>query len=311
MSVVWKIEVVKYPNNKTEVSGVLLKGSPVLIDTGSTVFRNLRSIISTYFSPTLSNASIQVTVNRSTETVKTDSKGKFKASFICDSPKNIFIQPNGMETISPILQDYPLVFSNTNSSFDIISDIDDTIVKSYTSDIAKRISTILFKRAGNRKTVEYTWNLFQSLKKFNPGIYYVSKSESNLFYLLASIIESADLPKGTLFLTPYLKWYQVFKPKKGLNYKYNNIAAIISKSEPKKFILLGDDTQRDMDVYTQVVKDFPGRIVHVYIRQTRLKRNFIQLKKWHNLQSTEVSATYFTEDDVFSEFPDININQNL
>ena len=71
---------------------------------------------------------------------------------------------------------------------------------------------------------------------------------------------------------------------------------MISELPQKKFILIGDDTQRDMEIYTEVVNEFKEQIAMVFIRQTTLKRSEKQEKMWQALQQTGVDATYFDDE---------------
>jgi len=102
-------------------------------------------------------------------------------------------------------------------------------------------------------------------------------------------------------LTPFLNIRQLFHPKKGKDYKLNNLRLIIDHLPGKKFILLGDDTQRDMDVYSQINREYPDRIRKIYIRQTTLKPNIKQIEKWNTLQSTGADAIYFKDTDEIGE----------
>ncbi len=66
----------------------------------------------------------------------------------------------------------------------------------------------------------------------------------------------------------------------------------------KQFILLGDDTQKDMKAYASIAEDFGDRILKVYIRQTGLSRSESQELLWENLKNTGLNAVYFTDEDL-------------
>ena len=68
---------------------------------------------------------------------------------------------------------------------------------------------------------------------------------------------------------------------------------------------MGDDSQRDMEVYADIAKEYDNRIIKVYIRQTRPKVFSYQKRLWERLQSTGVPVEYFKDDkyiDVDVEF---------
>ena len=110
-----------------------------------------------------------------------------------------------------------------------------------------------------------------------------------------------ELSQGPLLLTPFLNFRQLLNPKKGEDYKLNNLRLLINQMPEKKFILLGDDSQRDMDAYTQTIQEYPERIKKVYIRQTRLTRKAVQDEKWNKLLASGVDAVYFRDADEVGE----------
>jgi phosphatidate phosphatase APP1 len=137
----------------------------------------------------------------------------------------------------------------------------------------------------------------QKFKERRFRVHYLSKSESNLYQVIADFIAYHRLPKGALLLSPHLKWNQLLKPNKGKDYKSKHLRELLQNLPDKKFILLGDDTQRDMDVYTEIVNEFKSQIRMVFIRQTRIKRTELQETKWEALNNTGVESYYFDDSD--------------
>jgi phosphatidate phosphatase APP1 len=214
--------------------------------------------------------------------------------------EGVVIYTNEYQQPLEFVQHYPVIFSDTSGPYDVISDIDDTIMVSYTADFLKRITTVAFNSAQRRRTISYTYHLFKALEKQDSRMFYVSKSESNLFGMISTFLIYHKLPKGDIFLTPYLKFNQLFSSKKGKSYKEETISFII-KNSSKKFILVGDDSQKDMNAYTTVAMGFPDRIYKIYIRQTKRLRSKRQLEKWQELKSTGANIIYFNKNDVFDE----------
>ena len=298
--VVWQISAL-HLNKRTLLSGVLLKGIPFAYDKQLSNFRNLLKVIKSYFIAAYANKEISITSNGKTINTSTDKNGGF--SVVVDSLHNGELNVNiaGHEKPLKILQSYPIIFQNTESPFDVISDIDDTIIVSYTADFFKRIGTIAFTSPQKRKTIDFTQKLFEEFKKQDARVFYISKSERNLFAMLTSFIEHNNLPKGNLILTPYLKFSQLFHPKKGRDYKLKNIRFIIENSGNKAFVLIGDDSQRDMEIYTDIANEFPKRVLKIYIRQTKRKILPYQRRMWESLKSTAVPVVYFKADTNFKE----------
>lgn len=294
MPVVWKISVINLPK-RTLINGVLLNSTPFSFDKKTTKFRHALYVIKSYFIGVYGNKEILITVNQETITTTTDKHGGF--SVVTGFPVNseVLVKAAGNDEALKILQDYPIVFQNTNSRIDVISDIDDTILISHTANIIKRIGVLSFVTPAKRKTIQFTQKLLHLFNENPTNVFYVSKSESNLFGILSEFIKHHQLPKGVLFLTPYLNFQQLVKGKKGKDFKLNTIRFIIENSEDKEFILFGDDTQRDMEVYEIIAKTYPEKIARIYIRQTSKnvnKRKKVLLK---NLKESFPNSVYFNK----------------
>lgn len=295
---IWQLSVVEL-NSHTLISGTVLKSRRKLRTNTSSIIGNFGQILRSYFTTPYGDREIKISMGKNDVMLNTSGKGFFYAMLDKPFDERISISVNNKTVELP--PNYPILFRQNDSDTEIISDIDDTVLLSHTASALKRITTILFYRPKKRKTIAYTHELFKRFKDSNYRIIYLSKSESNLFGLITSVLQFQDLPAGPLLLTPFLRLNQLFHPKKGKDYKLNYLRLIMGYLPEKKFVLLGDDTQRDMDVYTQAAKEFPKQIKKVYIRQTRLARNEAQVEKWNRLQATGVNAVYFQDTDEVGE----------
>ncbi|MEN8227802.1 MAG: phosphatase domain-containing protein [Bacteroidota bacterium] len=258
---------------------------------------NAIRIVNTYLADTYRDREILVIVNGKTIRTATDGSGGFSlvVDFLVDDEVQISLP--GSEEPLQIIQNYPVIFRETDSILEVISDIDDTVIISHTASLVKRVGTLALKAPQHRKPVGFSLQLLNYLvKQHDARIFYISKSESNLFGLLTTLIRYNELPEGKLFLTPYLKPGQLLHPKKGRDYKYRRISFLLENSANQRFVLLGDDTQKDMEVYTEISKEFPGRIVKIYIRKTRRRVSRRKQKMWLTLVNHFPEAHYFTEE---------------
>lgn len=292
--VVWQISAL-HLNKKTLLSGVILRDSPFTYESQISNFRNLINVCKSYFIGVYANKEILITTNDKTINTNTDKYGSFTIVIDHLHKGELIIKTPDNDKRLKILQTYPVIFQNTKSLFNVISDIDDTILISYTADFMKRISAVIFTPPQKRKVVGFTQNLLKEFEKHDTFVLYISKSESNLFALLTSFIKHNKLPIGNLILTPYLKFSQLFHPKKGRNYKLDKICFILDNTGTKNFVLLGDDSQKDMEVYSEVVKKFPKRILKIYIRQTKRKILPYQKRMWSKLELLGIPVVYFND----------------
>jgi len=298
MAIVWRLSSIHF-QDKTLIVGNVLRKMPFFEKNPRWDFRNLLRVLYSYFCAGYSNQ--KILIHTSTQTIETTTNYKGSFQLVTDFliPENITITDT-QNHLLPIIQQYPTVFQDTSSDFDIISDIDDTIVKSYTAHIFKRIGTILFKKPQKREVIDFTQKVLDSAKQQHARVFYLSKSESNLFFILTSFIEHHQLPKGPLLLTSYLKFQQLLRPKKGRNYKIDYIRFILENSKHKQFILLGDDSQRDVEIYTEIAQTYPNQIKQVYIRQTKEKPSNRQQIQITTLKSIGIEVTYFTSNEQYS-----------
>ena len=295
MAIVWQISAV-HLNKRTLLNGVILKDTPFAYDKQIGKFRNLMKVGKSYFIDVCANEQISITTNNKTIQTTTDEYGSFSIvlDFLMTSEITIKIAPENKPL--KIIQTYPVVFHNIVSPFDVISDIDDTILVSYTANFFKRVGTLAFTVPQKRKSIDFTQKLLIEFDKMGARVFYVSKSESNFFGMLTSFIKHNKLPKGHLILTPYLKFSQLLNPRKMHNFKINNIRFILENSGTKGFVLFGDDSQRDMEIYSEIAKEFPEKVLKIYIRQTKKKVLLYQKRMWENLKSTGATVQYFKAD---------------
>jgi len=279
-------------HEKVWISGNLIKGKRIP-QNGKSRISHFLFVVRSYFRKPVKKALIKVKLGFLDVEFTTDNKGHFSKVIKSDLPVSFeFFYKNKALKIT---EDYPVLFPKPNSDYEVISDLDDTVLLSHTASALKRIRNILFLAPRKKKTILFTFHLMQCFKELRFRVHYLSKSESNLYQVIADFIGFHGLPKGALLLTPHLRWNQLLKPNKGKDYKLEHIKELLINLPAKKFILLGDDTQRDMEIYTRIINEFKDQIRLVFIRQTRINRTPKQKNLWKELRNTGVEAYYFDD----------------
>jgi len=299
MAYCWQLSIINLTHG-TFISGTLLKGNKRGKRYPGSIAGHLAHVLSSYFRQPYKNKPVTLTVNGQQYHVTTTSKGRFQLQVGGEAVPQIRIKNETGQAIE-IIQDYPVVFSYNSSNTGIISDIDDTIMVSHTRSILKRIGTILFTIPSRRKAVNFSFQLLTTATARGYHIAYVSKSESNLFGLIASIISHLSLPDGPLILTSFLRLNQLFKPNKGADYKYDHIKKLLDLSPETTYLLLGDDTQRDMSIYARLCREYSGRIRKIYIRKTRKRYNDTQQAYRDELIQAAQEVQFFDDLDEFND----------
>lgn len=187
----------------------------------------------------------------------------------------------------------------------IISDIDDTFLVSYTENPLKKIYHLLFKNVTKRKIFEDVVHHYQALSlagRNNPSerntFFYVSSSEWNLYLFIVKFTEIHQLPKAVLLLkdikTSITSFFWSGRGKKH-NHKFEKIKHILEFYPNLKYVLLGDDTQEDVQLYEAICKIFPLNIKAVYIRQTGSTQKKHVAMTINNISTLDVAVCYFKD----------------
>lgn len=273
---------------------IILKGS-VLEDKGlakpeveASIWQNMLAMIKRFQSDEMPGVRLRACFQGETHEVVTNEEGFFEVRFTPNHnmPLDKDWHDVNLELLDEVVQEQgeirstgQVMVSQTDSQFGVISDVDDTILISKATNTLKKLRLMLFKNAHTRLPFEGVAAFYRALQKgknctcFNP-IFYVSSSEWNLYDLLVDFCTVRGIPKGP-FLLQTLEdgWYKFWKSGGGdHNHKLDKIRLILNTYQDLNFILIGDSGQRDAEIYSKVVEEFPDRINAIYIRDIGKKR---------------------------------------
>lgn len=187
-----------------------------------------------------------------------------------------------------------------STQFGFISDIDDTFLISHSNNLRKRLSLLFTRNPRTRKPFEGVVNHYQLLAQThtdedeqNP-FFYVSSSEWNLFDYIDEFILQNGLPKGVLLLSPMKTLSQLLGTgQKNHGSKFDRIGRILNAFPKQQFILLGDSSQQDPQIYASIVEHHPGRIFAVYIRDIEKKKSNVAKGYLQQMQEAGVNCCFF------------------
>lgn len=270
-------------------------------DPGQSKWHNIRTMLKRYTSNELEYVRVEVNFKGMKQVVSTDKYGIYRCNFDL-SPG----QANGgtwhKATVrlpdyrnSPVTEEDVMMISN-NPQFGIISDIDDTILVSYATQKLMKLRLMLFNNAHTRMPFEGVAAFYEALQygsgtSYNP-IFYVSNSEWNLYDLLYEFILFNRIPKGPMFLREMA--IHMLRPWKirevNRNHKMEVISMLFQVYPDMNFILIGDSGQRDPEVYTEIVRQFPNRVPAIYIRDIGIEEKLARVKVLSELVRQEFST---------------------
>lgn len=157
-----------------------------------------------------------------------------------------------------------------SAAFGIISDIDDTVIRTDATNLLRMLRGVLFSNARTRLPFEGVAAFYQGLHRGATGvagnpIFYVSSSPWNLYDALAEFLEHRSIPMGPLFLRDW-GFRGSGLPTGHRSHKLEAIRQILDTYPDLPFLLLGDSGQQDPEIYAEVVSRYPQRILGIYIR---------------------------------------------
>ncbi len=287
---VWKLQAIETARH-TLLHGTILQGLPKLIERDERSLSNFSKMVRSYFSRPLANAPIEITFNDESRLIHTDKKGNFRLETAAHPESPIRIRMPAYEHPLPVLQGYPIHFRLSEAPYLLVSDIDDTVLVSHTQSFLSRLRVLLFDAPADREAVEATRQAFEWLNTPQVQFMYLSRSEINLFHLITQFLQHHDIPAGPLLLRDYTRWHALFGDRDA-QYKYQRLAWIARSFPDKRLLLFGDDSQQDLEVFHHIVRQFPGRVEAIFIRQTRRGGSAIQEAR---LQATGVPTMHYRE----------------
>mgnify|MGYP003575343982 FL=1 len=162
-----------------------------------------------------------------------------------------------------------------DAEYGIISDIDDTIIKTTATSLLAMSRVTFMNNARTRLPFAGVAEFYKSLQlgrngKRNNPFFYVSSSPWNLYDLLKDFLDLNHIPAGPMLLRDF--GFDVKQNTSGghLDHKFKEIAQILQTYPQLNFVLVGDSGQEDPKIYQEVVKQFPNRILAIYIRDVQL-----------------------------------------
>lgn len=288
------IPFIGYGNkNSIYISGLVVEENGISKPfEGQSKWKNIIAMLKRYTSNELENINVEISCLGEKKVATTDKYGVFRCNFQNLSEGDIGerwqkfsvnISNPGHGGTSNIEEGEMLLIDKA-SQFAVISDIDDTILVSYATNTLMKLRLMLLNNAHTRMPFAGVGAFYHALQQgtfedgYNP-VFYVSNSEWNLYDLLYEFIQFHRIPKGPLMLRELaINFLRPWKLKEvNKNHKSQVIRKLLSLYSEMKFILIGDSGQKDPEIYFNIIKEHPGRILAVYIRDVGISRNLSKI----------------------------------
>jgi phosphatidate phosphatase APP1 len=158
------------------------------------------------------------------------------------------------------------------AGFAVISDVDDTVIKTNATRPIRMMRTVLFENARTRRPFPGVPAFYARLERGsatggpNP-FFYLSSSPWNLHDVLVDFMEHNRIPVGPLLLKDW------GLPERGLartthrEHKLARIEHLLAVYPELPFVLIGDNGQADPAIYAETAVQHKERVLAVYIRE--------------------------------------------
>ncbi len=181
----------------------------------------------------------------------------------------------------------------------VISDIDDTILKTELTSLFKLKALYLtfLKNAAGRQAFHRGADFYQALERdlndpLPTPFFYVSKSPWNLHDVLVDFMKLNKLPSGPILLRdigmPHEK-----RPKDYQGHNQEHVKKIFKTFPKVRFLLIGDTVEADPKVYFSMLQEFPDRVMAIYLREAHPDKRKKKLKKLLKKNKDKVKVCLF------------------
>lgn len=150
----------------------------------------------------------------------------------------------------------------------VISDVDDTIMVTQAPTVWKAAYNVLLLNPRKRVPVPGMGALFTKISDLFPEapFFYLSTSPWNVEGSIRHFIADHGYPAGPLLLRDLDPRPKTFVPT-GVQHKLEFAEQLMADFPRMRFILIGDDGQRDPTTYATIARRYPGRVLAIAIRQ--------------------------------------------
>jgi phosphatidate phosphatase APP1 len=279
------LQIVAYDGYGTS-EALALKGR-VLEDQGiaaasdrDSVWRNLANMYRRFASDEVPGAHLLAEFDSATCEAMTDAEGYFDIAIAPPRglPADRSWHPIALTLLDSAPPDGPpvraigqVLVPPPSARFGVISDIDDTVIRTDSTNLLRMARTVFLRNARTRLPLHGVAALYRALNigasglEANP-IFYVSSSPWNLYDLLVDFFALQGIPRGPLLLRDWGLGERASRPTAHHDHKLHAIAQVLDRYPALPFLLIGDSGQADPEIYAEVDRRYPQRILAIYIR---------------------------------------------
>ncbi|UUX97217.1 App1 family protein [Aquabacterium sp. J223] len=269
---------------RLQLAGRVLHGQPPPpAQPGDSALRNALQFVRRMASSEVPGARLSVRHGELQQQVVADDEGYFQVDL---RPVPPLPDEGGLHEVELRLQsDHPaaggadatqalVMLPSPRARFGVISDIDDTVVRTHVHSRLRMLLTLARTNAHTRQPFEGVAALYRALQAGAGGdegnpLFYVSSSPWNLYTPLVEYLQAQDIPLGPLLLKDYGD-HSLASLHDHHGHKQAAIERVLGTYPALPFVLIGDSSEQDPEIYADIALQRPQRIRAVYIRSPRV-----------------------------------------
>lgn len=239
--------------------------------------RDIIDLIRRLWRKPIRGASVRVRYKDSTTVVRTDRNGFFRVDLEPEiMPSDVTWHVMELSLDDPTDERATTTgefFTPTSSArYGVISDIDDTVVYTGVANTLRMMWRLFAQGAESRVVFPGAPELYRAFHEGDGGgqgnpLFYVSRGPWSIYQVLVELFRNQGIPNGpVLILREWGMKRGSLLPRRAREHKRDSIRHILELYPEMKFVLVGDSGQRDPEVYTQILREYTGRILGIYIR---------------------------------------------
>jgi phosphatidate phosphatase APP1 len=274
-----KVRILAYAGHRN-AARMHLKGRIVRyekpLDAGEGMLTRMRAMMAIYNSKELPGLAVRLEAYGQAHEAITDEEGYFTFDLPIARPlpeatqwERVTLSTPGREAQQASVQ-VPVMAPGANHNWGIISDIDDTIIETGATNLFKNWKRVLVEQPGDRLALPGASTLYKMIARDHVAparpFFYVSSSPWNLYGFITEFMQLHGIPHGPMFLKDYGIDSEKLVHSGHDEHKLAAIESILAFYPDFRFILIGDNGQRDVTIYAKAVEDFGGQVAAVFIR---------------------------------------------
>jgi phosphatidate phosphatase APP1 len=247
-------------------------------------WRNLRNMYRRFDSDEIAGARLLARFGSVEQTIVADGEGFFEARLapIAPLPSDRLWHTIELTLLEPQLTGHgeiratgQVLVPPPTAQFGVISDIDDTVIRTDSTSMLRMLRATFLENARTRLPFPGVAALYRALQAGAGGatvnpLFYVSSSPWNIYDMLEEFLAIQRIPAGPLLLRDWdFSPRSPQSPLRHRQHKIETIRQILDAYPALPFLLIGDSGQEDPEIYREVVRLYPNRILAIYIRNIR------------------------------------------